>query len=119
MKRLTLAAILALSAVLSGCVGTTVTKSPELNMVTVENSGCFLFCCIPLFSGDPDYPNQQVCNWFENTVKLETNIKLLNQIVAEEGARSVRNVVSVKDDENVLIFILKRKNYRTSAELVR
>ena len=86
----TLIAALALSAALlaTGCASVTVCdKGP--NMVTVENDGCFLFYCIPLFSGDPDYPNQQVCNWFSNTVDLETNVRLLDEAARERGAKIV------------------------------
>lgn len=116
----TLVAALALSAALlaTGCASVTVCdKGP--NMVTVENDGCFLFYCIPLFSGDPDYPNQQVCNWFSNTVDLETNVRLLDEAARERGAIGYRNVVSHRDDERIILLLLKRKIFKTSAELVR
>ena len=100
----TLIAALALSAAL---LATVCDKGP--NMVTVENDGCFLVYCIPLFSGDPDYPNQQVCNWFSNTVDLETNVRLLDEAARERGAIGYRNVVSHRDDERIIILLLKRK----------
>lgn len=102
----------------AGCASVSVCDKGA-DMVSIQNSGCFLFYCIPLFTGDPDYPNQQVCNWFENTVKLETNVRLLDEAATERGAIGYRNVVSHRDDEPILFLILKRKVYRTSAELVR
>ena len=112
-------AVLALgSSVLSGCASVQVANEGA-NVVTIENSGCFLFCCIPLFSGDPDYPNEEVCNWFENTVKVSTNIRLLEEEAFKQHARGYRNVASHMDDESILWFLLKRKVYRTSAELIK
>ena len=109
---------LALFALAAGCASVDVCNKGG-DLVVVRNSGCFLFCAIPLFSGDPDYPNQQVCNWFENTVKLETNMRLLAEEAERQGASGVRNLASHTDDEYILWFILKRKVCNTSAELVR
>ena len=105
-------------AVPSGCASVNV-NDQGTNMVTIQNSGCFLFCCIPLFSGDPDYPNEEVCNWFTNTVKLETNIRLLEEEAFKKHALGYRNLASHMDDEHIFWFILKRKIYRTSAELIK
>lgn len=118
MKHLLPAALLALSALISGCASVNVANEGA-NMVAIQNSGCFLFSCIPLFSGDPDYPNEEVCNWFENTVKIETNIRLLEEEAYRQRARGYRNLVSHKDAESILWFILKRRVYRTSAELIK
>ena len=110
------AGLLALS--MTGCASVDVSNQGK-NMVVVENSGCFLFYFIPLFSGDPDYPNQQVCNWFSNTVKVETNIRLLEEEAGKQGAHGLKNIVSHRDDETVIPLIFKRKIYKTSAELVK
>lgn len=112
------AALLAASLFVSGCASVTVCNNGP-DMVSIQNSGCFLFCAIPLFSGDPDYPNEEVCNWFENTVKLETNIRLLEEEAFKQKARGYRTIVSHQDDEPILWFILKRKIYKTSAELIK
>jgi len=110
--------LLAAAGLLGGCSTVSVANQGK-NMVVVQNSGCFLFCCIPLFSGDPDYPNEEVCNWFENTVKVETNIRLLEEEAERQNAHGYRNLASHKDEENILWIILKRKIYRTSAELIK
>ena len=115
MKRLTAIALLA--SLFAGCASVSV-DTQGANMVTVQNTGCYLFWVMPLFSGDPDYPNQQVCNWFDNTVKLDTNMRLLQETAAERNARGIRNIVSHMDDEYILWPLLKRKMYRTSAELI-
>jgi len=101
-----------------GCASVDVCNQGK-NLVVIQNSGCFLLGFFPLFSGDPDYPNQSVCNWFDNTVKLETNVRLLNEEVEKQGASGVANLASHKDEEKILWFILKRKIYRTSAELIK
>ena len=113
-KTLALLSLLALV----GCASVDVCNKGN-DVVVVRNSGCFLFGAIPLFSGDPDYPNQQVCNWFENTVKLETNMRLLREAAEKQGATGVRNLASHPDDESIFLFLLKRKILTTSAELVR
>ena len=110
------AAALALAA---GCVSVEVTAAGGAESIVVENSGCYLFYCIPLFSGDPDYPNQQVCSWFTNTVKLDNNIRLLDEEAKDRGAQGVRNVASHYISEPILFLLLKREALQTSAELVR
>ena len=119
LSSLAFASLLAFAATsFSGCASVTVANQGP-DMVTIQNSGCFLFCCIPLFSGDPNYPNQEVCNWFENTVKVETNLRLLEDAIAEQHAWGAKNIISHPDNEYILWFILKRKIYRTSAELIK
>lgn len=103
----------------TGCTSVGVTTNCGPNMVVIQNSGCFLFSAIPLFSGDPRYPNEEVCNWFENTVKLETNVRLLEEEAYTQHARGYRNITSHLDEEKLFWFILKRKIYRTSAELIK
>ena len=119
-KLLRLCACLALplALFLSGCASVTVSNDGP-STVLIQNSGCFLFYLMPLFSGDPDYPNEEVCNWFDNTVKVETNIRLLEEEANKQHTRGYRNIVSHPDDEHILWFILKRKICRTSAELIK
>jgi len=119
MKKLLFAGLAAACLVLfPGCASVDVCHQGK-DTVVIQNSGCFLFCVVPLFSGDPDYPNQAVCNWFENTVKLETNMRLLNEEIEKQGASGARSIVSHKDDDIIIWLLLKRKIFRTSAELVR
>ena len=117
-KLMTAAAGALLAAMLVGCTSVEVCAEGP-NMVTVQNSACYLFCFIPLFSGDPNYPNQQVCNWFEDTTKLETNMRLLDETAEARGATGYRNLVSRIEDERVFMFLLKRKVLHTSAELIQ
>jgi len=109
---------LILLSLFTGCVSVDVCNDGK-DMVVIRNSGCFLFYCIPICSGDPDYPNQEVCNWFENTVKLETNMRLLNEEVEKQGARGVKNLASHRDDETLILLLLKLRVFKTSAELIR
>lgn len=112
------ALLISLLALLAGCASVDVCNEGK-DMVVVRNTGCFLFYWIPICSGDPDYPNQDVCNWFDNTVKLETNIRLLNEEVERQGAIGVRNLASHRDDETIIWLLLKLRAYKTSAELIR
>lgn len=115
MKTLVLSILL---FALAGCTSVAVTSDGE-NMVVVQNSGAYLFYVLPLCSGDPDYPNREVSNWFTDTVELKTNIRLLDEAADRAGATGYRNLASHLDDETIIPLILKRKIYKTSAELVR
>ena len=114
MKTLAFTLLLALV----GCASVDVT-SDGLDMVVVQNSGAYLFYALPLCSGDPDYPNQEVASWFTDTVSIKTNIRLLDEAAERAGATGYRNLASHLDDETIVPLILKRKIYKTSAELVR
>ena len=116
---LPLAAAAAVAFASGGCANVEVASEGGADGVVVENSGCYLFYCIPLFSGDPDYPNRQVSSWFTNTVKLETNMKLLEDEIERQGARGMRNIASRFIDEPIIFLLLKREVLQTSAELVR
>lgn len=102
-----------------GCTGVQVCSEGGTNMITASNEGLFLLSCIPICSGDPEYPNQQVASWWTNTVKVETNVKLLEGKAAECGAHGMKNLVSLHDSTSYLWFILKRKTCRSSAELLK
>ena len=106
-------------ALASGCVNVEVASSGGADSIVVENSGCYLFYCIPLFSGDPDYPNQQVCSWFTNTVTVETNMRLLEDEAERQGARGLRNIATRYIGEPIIFLLLKREVLQTSAELVK
>lgn len=110
-------AALSLALAFTGCTNVRVANEGK-NMVAVDNSGFFFFG-IPLFTGDPDYPNEEVCSWFTNTIKVETNIRLLEEEAARQGARGITNIVTYPDDEDILGFVFKRRLLRTSAELVK
>lgn len=107
-----------LALLLAGCASVDVATNGN-DMVVVQNSGAYLFYVLPLLSGDPDYPNQEVSNWFSDTVELKTNIRLLDEEAERQGATGYRNLASHLDDETIIPLILNRKIYKTSAELVR
>lgn len=118
MKKTIFIIAAACAAGLSGCASVDVATEGN-DMVVVQNSVGYLFRFIPLFSGDPDYPNREVCNWFEDTVSLKTNIRLLDEEAEKQHASGYRNLVSSTYDESVLLILFKRKVLRTSAELIR
>jgi len=109
---------LAAFAMLAGCASVTVCRTGE-TMVDVENTGWYLFCALPIATGDPEHPNENFCYYFEDTVTLENNAKMLDAIAAKERAVRVDDVVSYTTDEHVFLFMLKRKSLHTSAVLVK
>ena len=118
----------ALLAAASGC--TTINTTSVYNGVRVdgvlvdaatteiENSGWFLFTCIPIASGNPARPNAVSCRWFTNTVKLKNNIDVLHARMKERGVDEVSNLTSHCEDEKYLVFLLARRSYHTSAVLL-
>ena len=114
MKRL--AAILA-CALLGGCATVTVSRDGA-TMVNIENSGWYLLNFIPIASGNPARPNSCTTRLFSKTVTLENNVKMLDNVIREEGAVAVRDINSFTVDEHVLLILLKRHAYHTSAQLL-
>lgn len=114
MKRL--AAILA-CALLGGCATVTVSRDGA-TMVNIENSGWYLLNFIPIASGNPARPNSCTTRLFSKTVTLENNVKMLDKAIRDEGAVAVRDINSFTIDEHVLLILLKRHAYHTSAQLL-
>lgn len=120
MKTRLLSALLLVSLLGAGVGCTSVQVCTEgKDMITASNEGLFLFYAIPICSGDPEYPNEQVANWFTNTVKVKTNIKLLEEKAAECGAHGMKNLVTFHDSMPIIWLILQRKTCRSSAELLK
>ena len=114
MKRV---AFILACALLSGCATVTVSRDGA-TMVNIENSGWYLLNFIPLASGNPTRPNSCTTRLFSKTVTLESNVKMLDRIIREEGAVAVRDINSFTVDEHVLLILLKRHAYHTSAQLL-
>ena len=121
-----LAALLALAP---GCASVHVAKSyhgvrvdggrTPAATVEIENSGWYLLTCLPIASGDWSHPNGGACRWFEDTVQLENNMKILGGVMKTEGVTEVANLTSHRSDEKYLVFILARRAYHTSAVLLK
>ena len=111
------AAIAALAALLAGCSTVTVSRNGS-TMVNIENSGWYLRNLIPIASGNPASPNSFSTRLFSKTVTLENNVKMLDKVIRDEGAVAVRDINSFTIDEHVLLILLKRHAYHTSAQLL-
>ncbi len=85
--------------------------------VEIENSGWYLFTFIPLASGKVEAPNQADCRWFTNTVTVENNLKVLQEIMLRERVAEVANLTSHRSDEKYLVCLLARRASPTSAVL--
>ena len=114
MKRF---AVILACALLGGCATVTVSRDGA-TMVNIENSGWYLLNFIPIASGNPARPNSCTTRLFSKTVTLESNVKMLDRIIREEGAVAVRDINSFTVDEHVLLILLKRHAYHTSAQLL-
>ena len=114
MKRL---AVILACALLGGCATVTVSRDGA-TMVNIENSGWYLLNFIPLASGNPARPNSCTTRLFSKTVTLENNVKMLDNVIRKEGAVAVRDINSFTVDEHVLLILLKRHAYHTSAQLL-
>ena len=114
MKRV---AIILACALLGGCATVTVSRDGA-TMVNIENSGWYLLNFIPIASGNPARPNSCTTRLFSKTVTLENNVKMLDKVIREEGAAAVRDINSFTIDEHVLLILLKRHAYHTSAQLL-
>ena len=114
MKRF---AIILACALLGGCATVTVSREGA-TMVNIENSGWYLLNFIPIASGNPARPNSCTTRLFSKTVTLENNVKMLDKVIRDEGAVAVRDINSFTIDEHVLLILLKRHSYHTSAQLL-
>ena len=110
-------AIILACALLGGCATVTVSRDGA-TMVNIENSGWYLLNFIPLASGNPARPNSCTTRIFSKTVTLENNVKMLDKVIRDEGAVAVRDINSFTIDEHVLLILLKRHAYHTSAQLL-
>ena len=90
-----------------------------LATIEVENSGWELFKCLPLASGNPNFPNKNTCHWFTNTVTLQNNIEMLDQEMKTRGATRFANLTSRNTEETFLFILLTRRAYHTSAVLLK
>ena len=111
------AALTLACALLGGCATVTVSRDGA-TMVNIENSGWYLLNFIPIASGNPARPNSCTTRLFSKTVTLENNVKMLDNVIRDEGAVAVRDINSFTVDEHVLLILLKRHAYHTSAQLL-
>lgn len=88
------------------------------SMVMVTNSSWYLFNLIPIASGNPNNVNEISCKFFTETANLDNNVKILNNVVEESGAKAVKSLKSFWNDESVFLILMKRHVIHTSAELV-
>jgi len=112
-----LAAAILVCALVSGCATVTVSREGA-TMVNIENSGWYLLNFIPIASGNPARPNSCTTRLFSKTVTLENNVKMLDKVIHDEGAVAVRDINSFTIDEHVMLILLKRHSYHTSAQLL-
>lgn len=74
--------------------GTKVDNKEALAIVAAENYGYYLFGCLPLFAGDPEYQNDNTFVLFEDSVKLEKNLEMISNEAKKLGANTITSVNS-------------------------
>ena len=103
---------------LVGCATVDRSDAGGRSMVMITNSSWYLFNLIPIASGNPESFNKFSCKFFTETATLESNIRILDKVVEESGAKSVKSLKSFWDDESVFVIFMKRHVVHTSAELI-
>ncbi len=119
---------LALAAMLYGCTSVTPLKMPDgmkvdgvepIEAVEVTNSSWYLLSCIPLFSGDPNFPNVGTCKLFTDTLTLQNQMKMIEDEAMRVGATRAIDITTSTQEESILFFVLKHWRGHTSAVLVK
>ena len=80
--------LLCLLPILTGCATTEVSTEFNSNLtsegkkpvaaISAENYGYYLFGYLPICAGDPTQPNKNTISFFEDTVTIENNNKMIN-----------------------------------------
>ena len=109
---------LILLSALCGCCSAKICTEGGKDMVKVENESFRFLGRFSIWSGDPEYPNQQVTLWFCDSLLLDVNMMLLDDAMRKNGYTSVKNISTYKTRENIL-FLFSRNKLHTSAELIR
>jgi len=114
-----LLALLALGATLAGCYSINVSDEGGRKMCLVDNSCLLLFGFIPIVSGDITSEFDTDFVFWQDTTTVENNLRLVERAMRQERATNWRETSSFRDNESVLVFLLKRTTLRTSAELIQ
>ena len=90
-------------------------------VVAVQNSGWYLFGCLPLLCGDPGAASDSASiHIFSDSVTLENNMKALARVCEREHATNEVNLVSrVRDDLAIGLFVFGRRMVFTSAVITK
>ena len=108
----------ALLAGAAGCVSINSSSQGGRTLVDISNSSWLLLNVIPLASGCPEHPDAYHFRLFQNTARLENNMKLLDYAVRRAGAVDFGEIVSYTNDESVFFILFKHHVCHTSAELL-
>ena len=108
----------ALLAGAAGCVSINSSSQGGRTLVDISNSSWLLLNVIPLASGCPEHPDAYHFRLFQNTARLENNMKLLDYAVRRAGAVDFGEIVSYTNDESVFVILFKHHVCHTSAELL-
>lgn len=119
MKRFFPLVVLFALVMSSGCCSVKICTEGGRDICYVQNYGWKLLGLLPIASGDPEYPNEEVSVWFCDSVLLDVNMMLLDDAAQKNGYTGYKNLVSHKTREDICFILFKRYTYHTSAELLR
>lgn len=108
----------ALAAALCGCCNVRITSENGHDVVDIDNTSWRFLGLFSVISGDPEYPNRDVCLWFCDSLLLDVNMMLLDDAMRQHGYRAFKNISSFQTHEDTFV-IFSRHTLHTSAELVR
>ena len=121
--RLLLVAFVAI-AFFSGCVHTEIMEREDgSKLVEVNTTGWYLLDLLPIICGDAAEPEGGVV-WFSDSCTAYSNMIELSRIIKSEQSQLkdgskllVGPIISKEVDEGVLVFLINRHEFRTSAVL--
>ncbi len=123
-KRLQIALGL-LTLLFTGCVS--VSTSTEFagfgaeggakNALTVEivASGWFLFDLLPIVTAN----SAGEADFFKDNLCTQNNLEVLDEIIKRENIKHIGMIASHETDEGVLVFLINRHTFRTTATLLK
>ena len=106
-----------LAAALAGCCNTHVCREGRRDVVEVTTSSWRFLGLFALASGNPEKPNRCSSLWFCDSLLLDVNLMMLDDVMRQNDCRAVANVSCYKTKENML-FLFSRHVFHTSAELI-
>lgn len=101
-----------------GCATVESSRVGGHHMVSIKNTGWKFLNVIPIASGNTDHPNACATVPFGDSITLANNIKMLDDVVRQTGARGFRHLSSSITEESIFFVVFDRRIYHTSAELV-
>lgn len=110
---------------LAGCVSVSATKelagigaeggAKNAFVVEIVASGWYLFDLLPIVTAN----SKGEAEFFKDNLCAQSNLDVLDEIVKSENVRRIGMISSHETDEGVLVFLVNRHTFRTTATLLK